>query len=153
MKRLLYLLVLFLSITCITSCGDNGGSSGRRAISPVGPEGGIALDYSGLQIHKIGITQSLSSNEVSLYVDIENTGFQNLTSMVARFIGEPFWDNEFFDLAAKERKIVTTFYGRNHSDIPTSPSILKVYILRFSNLNTMHPLAYKDGSIYYEAVP
>ena len=150
MKRLLYLLILFLSIT---SCGDSGGRSGLRAISPVGPEGGVALDYSALQIHKIGITQSLSSNEVSLYVDIENTGFQNLTSMVARFIGEPFWDNEFFDLAASERKIVTTVYGRNHSDIPSTPSILKVYILRFSNLNTMHPLAYKDGSIYYEAVP
>ncbi len=148
MKKLIYLLILFLSIT---ACGDR--SDGSRVASPVGAEWETPLDYSALQIHKIGITQSLSSNEVSLYVDIENTGFQNLTSMVARFIGEPFWDNEFFDLAAKERKIVTTFYGRNHSDIPTSPSILKVYILRFSNLNTMHPLAYKDGSIYYEAVP
>ncbi len=150
MNRLFYLLILFLPVI---ACGDGSGSSGQRALSPVGPEWETSLDYSTLQIHKIGITQSLSNNEVSLYVDIENTGFQNLTSMVARFIGEPFWDNKLFDLAANERKIITAVYGTNHSDIPISAHILRVYILRLSDLDTRHSLAYKDGWIYYEAVP
>ena len=150
MKRLTYLLILFLSIAAY-GCG--GGGSGSKAVSPVGPEWETPLDYSTLQIHKIGITQSLLNDEVSLYVDIENTGFQNLTSMVARFMGEPFWANELFNLAASERKTITALYGINHSDIPLSEYILKVYILRLSNLDISYSLAYKDDRVYYEAVP
>lgn len=148
MKKAIYLIMLFLFINAFGGCGDGGSS-----VSPVGPGVEIPLDYSTLQIHKIGITQSLTNSEVSLYVDIENTGFQNLTSMVARFIGTPFWDNELFNLEARERKIVTAIYGTNHSDIPTSASMLRVYILRLSNLDTGYSLAYRDGWIYYEAVP
>lgn len=148
MRKIIYLIILFLFVN---ACG--GYSDGGRSVSPVGPGPETPLDYSTLQIHKIGITQSLSNNEVSLYVDIENTGFQNLTSMVARFIGEPFWDNELFNLEARERKIVTAVYGTNHSDIPTSLYILKVYILRLSNLDTNDSLAYQDGWVYYEEVP
>lgn len=150
MKRLSYLLILFLSIT---ACGYGSGGGGSKGVSPAGPEWETPLDYSTLQIHKIGITQSLSSDEVSLYVDIENTGFQNLTSMVARFMGEPFWANELFNLAASERKTVTAAYGTNHGDIPLAEYILKVYILKLSNLDTSYSLVYRDERVYYEAIP
>lgn len=152
MKKALIIIICIVTIFLLTSCGD-GRSGGSNLVSPVGPGAEIPLDYSTLQIHKIGITQSLSNNEVSLYVDVENTGFQNLTSMVARFMGEPFWNNELFNLAAKERKIVTAAYGTNRGDMSTYEYILKVYILRRSNLDTSDSLAYKDGRIYYEAVP
>lgn len=148
MKKAICLIILFLFVNACGGCSDGG-----RSVSPVGPEGETPLDYSTLQIHRIGITQSLTNSEVSLYVDIENTGFQNLTSMVARFIGEPFWDNELFNLEARERKMVIAVYGTNHSDIPTDPSMLRVYILRLSNLDTGDSLAYHDGWIYYEEVP